>query len=131
MVGAVIHQKSKVLLLKRNADDFMGGLVELPSGTVDGDEDLIAALVREVKEETGLGVINVEKFLSSFDYISGSGRKTRQLNFLVSVNDDDIVLNPGEHIGYYHLDPRDESFNSLNISDETKQVIVKSFDSAN
>ena len=41
------------------------------------------ALAREVAEETGLRVTRVEKFLWYFDYRSGSGKRTRQFNFLV------------------------------------------------
>ena len=44
IVGAVIRRDDAVLLLKRQADDFMGGLVELPSGTVDSGEEILDAL---------------------------------------------------------------------------------------
>ena len=59
VVGCVIEMNGKILLLRRVPDDFMGGLVELPSGTVDPDEDLITALKRETAEETGLTIIAV------------------------------------------------------------------------
>ncbi len=55
VVGAVIRRGNAVLLLKRQADDFMGGLVELPSGTVDAGEDIIDALKREVLRGNGFG----------------------------------------------------------------------------
>lgn len=45
VVGAVIDMgKNKLLLLRRQKNDFMGGLVELPSGTVDTAESLEDAL---------------------------------------------------------------------------------------
>ena len=47
----------------------MGGLVELPSGTVDQNESLTDALFREVKEEISLNITNVESSLGSFDYV--------------------------------------------------------------
>ncbi|WP_155984776.1 NUDIX hydrolase [Saccharomonospora piscinae] len=85
VVGAVVRADDKVLLLKRPADDFLGGIYELPSGKVEGDETLDAALIREVAEETGLTVTDLVAYLGSFDYTSGSGRKSRQFNFAVSV----------------------------------------------
>ncbi|TLW93976.1 NUDIX domain-containing protein [Saccharomonospora piscinae] len=85
VVGAVVRVDDKVLLLKRPADDFMGGVYELPSGKVEGDETLDAALIREVAEETGLTVTDTVAYLGSFDYTSGSGKKSRQFNFAVSV----------------------------------------------
>ncbi|MCC2280540.1 NUDIX domain-containing protein [Streptomyces sp. ET3-23] len=92
VVGAVIADThDKVLLLHRPADDYLGGLWELPSGGVDDGETLIDALEREVTEETGLTVVAVGDYLGHFDYRSGSGRATRQFNFTATVN-------PGETI---------------------------------
>lgn len=85
VVGAVVQADDKVLLLKRPADDFMGGIYELPSGKVEGQEKLDAALIREVDEETGLTVTGIVEYLGSFDYTSGSGKKSRQFNFAVTV----------------------------------------------
>lgn len=86
VVGAVVRIDGKFLVLERDPDDFMGGLVELPSGTVGPGEEPLTALAREVAEETGLTVSAVAKYLGSFDYTSGSGKKTRQLNFLVEAD---------------------------------------------
>lgn len=74
VVGAVVAEEGKVLFLERKPDDFLGGLVELPSGTVDEGEELLPALAREVKEETGLDVESVDEFINTFDYTSGSGK---------------------------------------------------------
>src|SRR5262249_11493079 len=68
----------------RSDDDFMGGIFELPSGKVE-DETLDEALRREVKEETALDVSAIRDYLGSFDYMSGSGKKSRQFNFAVDV----------------------------------------------
>ncbi|MBA0050221.1 NUDIX domain-containing protein [Streptomyces sp. AJS327] len=86
VVGAVIADpEGRVLLLRRTADDYLGGLWELPSGGVEEGESLIGALRREVEEETGLSVIAVGGYLGHFDYLSNSGRKTRQFNFTATV----------------------------------------------
>ncbi|NKY26971.1 NUDIX domain-containing protein [Nocardia gamkensis] len=99
VVGAVVQHDGKVLLLQRPADDFMGGIWELPSGKVDDGESLDHALIREVKEESGLDVTVIRSYLGEFDYQSGSGKKSRQFNFTVEVvNSDKIVLT--EHDAY-------------------------------
>lgn len=54
-VGAIIKSKNKFLLIDRQKDPLgMAGI----AGHVDMGEDEITALYREVKEETGLDVIN-------------------------------------------------------------------------
>jgi 8-oxo-dGTP diphosphatase len=85
VVGAVIQHGGKVLLLQRPEDDFMGGIWELPSGKVDPGEPLDTALSREVREETNLEVARIQEYLGHFDYLSGSGTKSRQFNFAVDV----------------------------------------------
>ncbi|MER5784344.1 NUDIX hydrolase [Streptomyces mobaraensis] len=93
VVGAVIADSEyKVLLLHRTADDYLGGLWELPSGGVEPGESLIQALRREVTEETGLSVAEVGGYLGHFDYRSGSGRRTRQFNFAASVTGRTVKL---------------------------------------
>ena len=123
VVGAVICINNKFLLIERVPSDFMGGFVEIPSGTVEMGEDLLTALAREVQEETGLVVISVLKYLGSFDYRSSSGKKTRHFNFLVEVEDGEIKLNPTEHQAYYLVALSDAAFTTLNISDATKQIL--------
>jgi len=125
VVGAVIKISDKFLLLERELSDFMGGLVELPSGTVDVGEDLIEALIREVKEETGLTVSAVLSYVSEFDYVSSSGKKTRQFNFLVETELGEIKLEPSEHQAFHLASLKDEVYNTLNISDETRNVLIK------
>jgi len=86
VVGAVVQHDGRVLLLQRPKDDFMGGIFELPSGKVEPGEAMDEALIREVKEETGLDVDALGDYLGNFDYASGSGKKCRQFNFAVDVD---------------------------------------------
>lgn len=98
VVGAVIADPNgHVLLLRRTADDYLGGLWELPSGGVDPGESLIEALRREVAEETGLTVAAVVDYLCHFDYRSGSGRTTRQYNFAATVTSTEQAVELTEH----------------------------------
>jgi len=122
VVGAVIIRDSKVLVVRRVSDDFMGGLVEIPSGGVDEGEDLISALRREVSEETGLLITSVDAYIGAFSYTSGSGKKARQFCFLVKASGD-VKLNPAEHDEYTWANPRE--LDELNLSKETENCILK------
>ncbi|AVH25453.1 NUDIX domain-containing protein [Nocardia cyriacigeorgica] len=83
VVGAVVEHDGRVLLLRRPGEDFMGGIWELPSGKVEPGESLERAVEREVEEETGLRVAGIGRYIDSFDYRSGSGKRSRQFNFAV------------------------------------------------
>ncbi|WP_082190681.1 NUDIX hydrolase [Bradyrhizobium pachyrhizi] len=129
--GAVIlhlprEGEAQCLLLERAADDFMGGLVELPSGGVDVGEELIGALHREVLEETGLQG-QVEGYLGAFDYLSGSGKKARQLNFLMTSLEKSVRINPAEHSQFYWLTQTDLANTELKISVETSRIVIGGF----
>jgi A/G-specific adenine glycosylase len=55
-VVAVIYKNRKILIDKRQPGGLLGGLWELPGGKVEKGESLEAALLREVREESGVKV---------------------------------------------------------------------------
>lgn len=120
VVGAVIQHGTGVLLLQRPEDDFMGGILELPSGKVETGETLDAALVREVKEETGLDVSAIGDHLGTFDYLSGSGRKSRQFTFAVEVTSPEPVRLQ-EHDAYQWAPLAEEP----PVTDAVKEVLAR------
>jgi 8-oxo-dGTP diphosphatase len=124
VVGACIRRNGKFLILRRSANEEFGGLHEIPSGVVDPGENLLAALIREVKEETGLSLTSVTNYIDCFDYTGGSGKKTRQFNFLVETGDTEEKLNPEEHDDALWATPAEAIFASLNLSAETRHIIV-------
>lgn len=107
VVGAIVADNETVLLLQRPIGDFMGGIFELPSGKVETGEALDDALRREVQEETGLTVTEIGEYLGSFDYTSGSGKKTRQFTFAVAVGSTEPVRLT-EHDNYQWAPLHDE-----------------------
>lgn len=66
-VGGVVIHEGKVLLIRRGKEPLRGRWV-VPGGTVELGETLEEALVREMREETGLTVAPVA-FLTLFDRI--------------------------------------------------------------
>lgn len=123
VVGAVVHTGGQVLILRRSADDtFMAGIEELPSGGVEPGEDLLTALERELAEEIGrTGPLHLTPgFVTHFDYVSGSGRKSRQYTFGVAHHDQPIVLS-AEHTGHRWLHPDDLADSDL--TPETTRTI--------
>ena len=122
VVGAVIlNEKNEVIIMSRKTDDFMGEIDELPSGNMEQGENIYESLVREVKEETNLDVVNVKSYIGNFDYISGSGKKARQYNFVIDVkNTGNIILT--EHDGYNWLTIEEIRKNSK-ITEEVKYIL--------
>jgi 8-oxo-dGTP diphosphatase len=57
-VKAMVEDRSgRILVIRRSAKSkYFGGTWDVPGGKVDRGEDFAAALVREVREETGLAV---------------------------------------------------------------------------
>ena len=66
-VGAVVIKDGKVLLIKRGKEPLRGRWL-VPGGTVELGETLREAVVREVREETGLDVTPLE-MLTVVDHI--------------------------------------------------------------
>jgi mutator protein MutT len=70
-VGAVLIHEGRVLLIRRGKEPLRGRWV-VPGGTVEVGETLQEALVREVREETGL-VVKPLDVVTVFDRIEREG----------------------------------------------------------
>lgn len=65
----ILNEETKILLISRSQNDNYGGVWELPGGGVEENEDIIDALIREIKEETGLDVImDTINFIDYFEF---------------------------------------------------------------
>lgn len=120
--GVITNENNEVLILKRNSDDFLGGIDELPSGKLEAGESIFEGLQREIKEETNLDVDKIYGYIDFFDYLSSSGKKTRQFNFWVKTKSvDNIKLT--EHDEYKWLS-LEECHNDEKITPKTMTTIV-------
>lgn len=120
--GIISNENNEILFLKRKSDDFMGGILELPSGNVEEKETIDQGLIREVKEETGLEINKIGMFINTFDYLSRSGKKSRQYNFEVIVKKSDNIFLT-EHDEYRWLS-YEEIQKSNEVTDEVKYSIL-------
>jgi 8-oxo-dGTP diphosphatase len=74
-VGAVVVDEGRVLLVRRGTEPLRGEW-SLPGGLLEVGESLIAGVVREVREETGLTVEPVE-LIELLDRIYREGERVR------------------------------------------------------
>ena len=81
-VGAVIFDGARVLLIKR-AHEPLKGEWSLPGGAVDVGEALHAAVVREVREETGLDV-EVDRLIEIVERITRDDAGRVQYHFVIA-----------------------------------------------
>ncbi len=99
--GIAVFRDGNLLVVRRVAeDDFLGGEWELPGGGVDDGESFEQAAARELLEETGLVVHTFIGTFAGFDYTTPSKPKVRQLNYKVTVEPGDVLLEPTEHDEY-------------------------------
>ncbi|GAA4627909.1 hypothetical protein GCM10023196_042090 [Actinoallomurus vinaceus] len=129
VVGAVVHDGDRVLILRRSAaDDFLPGIEELPSGGVEDGEDLLGALARELAEEIGLPALPRldPGFVASFDYVSGSGRRARQYTFALPYDGGPITLS-AEHEAHRWISRAELAASDL--TEESTRTLREFFDS--
>ena len=124
LVGAIIVDDSgNFLLVKRGSSSFMGGIFEIPSGNIEYGETILHALSREIKEETNLNLRKVDAFINWFDYQSSDDKKSRQLNFMVSIEcfSTPIILSEHEDYKWTHYSNIEKS---TDITPELKYTLM-------
>jgi len=69
VAAAIIYIDGRFLLSKRKAEQHQGNKWEFPGGKIDGDETVEQALVRELKEELNIDVVQQQSFMNlEFEY---------------------------------------------------------------
>jgi len=80
--GIITDSANRILFLKRAPHESLPNLWEIPSGGQERGESLLDTLGREIREETGLMLVEVERFVSSVEYKT-ERNSCIQLTFLV------------------------------------------------
>ncbi|MEU1995274.1 NUDIX domain-containing protein [Nocardia gamkensis] len=104
VVGVAVFREGRLLVVRRVADDYHGGMYELPGGGVESGETFADCVERELLEETGLRLRAVLDFLGGFDYATRTKSKVRKYSFVVEAEPGDVVLAPGEHDAFAWID---------------------------
>ena len=90
---------SREILLIRRSNDPYQGMWALPGGFIGMDETLEKAAVRELREETGLEVRQLEQF-RTFDRVDRDPRhRTISTVFIGSVEQDSSTVTAGSDAG--------------------------------
>lgn len=103
---ALVIQNDQVLLLKRKQSDSFGGLWEFPGGCLEHGETVHQALHREVREETGLHISDIVRFVHCLEFRSPlSGRTIREFVFEIKTHDAiALLLSEHDESVWVHLD---------------------------
>lgn len=100
----VVNNENKVLVMKRSAcNDYMPLTWDIPGGTVEIGETVEQALIRELKEETGIDIAPLNPIYAYSNLSQLPERQTVQLVYACKYKGGDIILNPEEHEEYKWL----------------------------
>ncbi|WP_302626754.1 NUDIX hydrolase [uncultured Eubacterium sp.] len=93
-ITAIVENNGQFLFIKRSRfEKNMAGKWVFPGGKVEKNEDVIAALYRELKEETGLIFTDEFAFLSSYHFLRAEDNSSSQgFVFLVRSENRDIKI---------------------------------------
>ena len=123
----LIAPEARVLLLKRSKAEELPGYFEIPGGEVEHHEDLITALIREVKEETGI-VLNAQpNFVSYFDFVSSRPTETifyREFIFAINVASVCSVSISSEHESALWV--TEAELSKLQMFDDVRTAVISS-----
>jgi 8-oxo-dGTP diphosphatase len=129
VVGGVIINENKVLIVQRSSnEEAYPDLWEVPSGKKEPLEKVTDAVLREVKEETGL-ITEIVKVNDVFNFSVEKPDEIRdvtQINFLLKLVESSEVKLSSEHQNFAWI-TKDEIGN-YNLSKETKTSINIAFD---
>ncbi|MFS1428311.1 NUDIX hydrolase [Vibrio splendidus] len=115
------HPEKGVLLIQRAKTDEHGGMWESVGGGVDDGEMPHHAIVREVKEETGLDVtVSYQRSIVFSDDANASKQYKADLFIALTVDGDVVLSDPEEHINFEWV-KRSELFDFVAAGNEIER----------
>lgn len=108
IVGCLLEHDGKIVLLRRQLHKASGNKWGLPAGKMDAGESTLQAMLREVKEETGL--VLPEESLKYFDsfYVKDGSLDLEWHMFRTKLDTPPTIkINPEEHLEYYWATPEE------------------------
>lgn len=106
-VNVGLLRSETVLLMLRHDTGFQDGMLHLPAGHVEADEDAVSAAIREVEEEIGVKLCRTQ--LTFCGCIHRSGKPTRMSLLFAATNwwGQPTIREPNKcaGIGWYPLTP--------------------------
>jgi 8-oxo-dGTP diphosphatase len=120
-VGAIVEHNGSILLVKRGKEPHKGEWA-IPGGKVEWGEPLHNAVIREIKEETGVE-IEPGDLAYHFEHISETnGHHFIVLDFFARyVNGDLIAGDDADDVGWFIF----KSLKQLNVNETTYQALRK------
>ena len=127
VVGCYMFYDGKFLMLYRAAHKKVGSKWGLPAGKVDTGETLHQAMVREIKEETGIEVAEADVQFSDSQYVRNEGHDFVFHVFSCQLDaQPNVTLNPNEHQRYQWVTPSEAlSMDLMHDFEEGIQVFFK------
>lgn len=95
------NSKGQYLMLKR-AHPYEGTDVckwDIPGGRINPGERLLEALAREIKEETGMKLVDNPNLIFAQDILRVKGKHTVRITYIANA-EGKITLDPNEHSEY-------------------------------
>ncbi|MDP3244624.1 MAG: NUDIX hydrolase, partial [bacterium] len=76
---------------------------DIPGGRIIPGEELLKAIKREVKEETGLRIKKIDRILAAQDILRVPTKHTVRITYLAQCLDDKVIIDKNEHSTYQWL----------------------------
>ncbi|WP_406601914.1 NUDIX hydrolase [Lentzea sokolovensis] len=127
LVGAVVTHKDSFLLLQRSSNEhFLPSVWGIPAGKVEYEEDILNAVLRELREESGIaGSITAVTGSSWFSSQNSEGRiRNIQINFAIETHSAEVQLDSSSQ-AYLWVSWVELESPPVPIDDFTRQALLQ------